>query len=66
MGQPKKHKTHGRTGSRRSHHALKSFNLAVCANCGLPVRPHEVCSECGYYKGRQVMTPKVKKKKAKK
>ncbi|MEK9180686.1 MAG: 50S ribosomal protein L32 [Patescibacteria group bacterium] len=66
MGVPRAHKTRGATGRRRSHLALKIYSPAACANCGSPVRPHEVCKVCGYYKGRQAVTPKVKKKKAKK
>ncbi|MDP2933251.1 MAG: 50S ribosomal protein L32 [bacterium] len=66
MGVPRAHKTHGAIGRRRSHLALKHLETARCANCSKPVLPHVVCGECGYYKGQQVVKPKVKKKKAKK
>ncbi|MBI4054263.1 MAG: 50S ribosomal protein L32 [Candidatus Doudnabacteria bacterium] len=66
MGVPRAHKTHGATGRRRSHLALTERQLARCANCGAAVLPHIACSACGYYKGRQVFKPKVKKKKVKK
>ncbi|PIR97548.1 MAG: 50S ribosomal protein L32, partial [Candidatus Doudnabacteria bacterium CG10_big_fil_rev_8_21_14_0_10_41_10] len=58
--------THSRTNSRRSHHALKAMAISSCSNCGAGVHPHQVCKDCGYYKGKQVLTPRVKKKKAKK
>lgn len=49
------------TKQRRSHHALKTPVMAVCANCGAHHRPHHMCLECGFYKGRQVMDLKAKK-----
>lgn len=53
--------TRAHTANRRSHHALKAPNLAVCKNCGANHRPHHMCLECGFYKGRQVMDLKAKK-----
>jgi large subunit ribosomal protein L32 len=54
--------TRAHTANRRSHHALKSPNLATCANCGAKHRPHHMCLECGYYKGRMVVDMAAKKK----
>ncbi len=45
---------------RRSHHALGKPNLRPCPNCGTYGLSHRVCSECGYYNGRQVVLEKVK------
>ncbi len=47
--------TRAHTGNRRSHHALEAVTLAVCTNCGAKHRPHHMCLDCGFYKGRQVM-----------
>ena len=47
--------TRAHTKNRRSHHALKAPAMAVCEHCGANHRPHHMCLECGYYKGRQVM-----------
>lgn len=47
--------TRAHTKNRRSHHALKAPALAVCSNCKAPHRPHHMCLECGFYKGRQVL-----------
>ena len=53
--------TRSHTGNRRSHHALKAPNLAVCTNCGAYYKPHHMCLECGFYKGRVVIDMKAKK-----
>lgn len=53
--------TRAHTANRRSHHALKTPTLAVCSNCGSQHRPHHMCLDCGFYKGRQVMDLKAQK-----
>lgn len=32
------------------------MSFAVCSNCQARVIPHRVCPDCGYYRGRQVIT----------
>jgi len=67
MPVPKKHKTHSRTRSRRSHLSLTLGQYSVCSHCGAATQPHIVCSHCGYYKGKEVVNTLVKlEKKAKK
>ena len=51
------------TKQRRSHHGLKSPNLAVCVNCGTHHRPHHMCLGCGFYNGRQVLDLTAEKEK---
>ncbi len=55
--------TRAHTANRRSHHALKAPTLAVCSNCGAFHRPHHMCQECGFYKGRMVIDMKAKAEK---
>ena len=38
---------------------LDTPNLVACGNCGNLVLLHHVCKKCGFYKGRQVLTPEV-------
>ena len=60
MAHPKRRHSNSRTGTRRAHDALKVRSASKCTQCGNPVLPHRVCTKCGYYKGRQVTTVKVK------
>ncbi len=53
--------TRAHTANRRSHHALKAPTLATCANCSAKHRPHHMCQDCGFYKGRLVIDMKAKK-----
>jgi len=54
--------TRAHTKNRRSHHALKAPTLAICSNCEAKHRPHHMCLECGFYKGKMVVDMSAKKK----
>lgn len=58
MAEPKKRMTQTRSGNRQSHDALKSRALYACPNCKAAVLPHTVCKNCGFYKGKKVMSLK--------
>jgi len=47
--------TRAHTRNRRSHHALKPVSILSCQKCGETVKSHTMCSNCGTYKGRQVV-----------
>jgi ribosomal protein L32 len=36
---------------------LSAPALVECANCGNLIMSHRVCPKCGFYRGRQVITP---------
>ena len=38
---------------------LEAPNLVECNNCDNLVKQHHVCPKCGFYRGRQVITPEV-------
>ena len=58
MALPKRRHSHGRKGAHRAHHGLKAAGTSVCPRCSAGKRPHEICPNCGYYKGVQVLRPK--------
>ena len=71
MAVPKKRHTKSRRNKRRGNIFLEKPTLVSCSKCGKDSLPHTVCSNCGYYKGREVidifkkMTKKEKKAKEK-
>lgn len=55
MAEPKKRLTPARSGARRSHLKLKSINLSICPKCNEPKLPHQVCPNCGFYRGVDIL-----------
>lgn len=43
---------------RRTHYKLSLPGMVVCPNCGEMRLSHKVCSNCGYYNGKNVMEKK--------
>lgn len=41
---------------RRTHYNISANGTTKCTNCGAIIRPHRVCAECGYYKGKKVLS----------
>ena len=39
----------------RSHDALDKLQIGKCPECGEPRMPHQLCSGCGKYKGKQIV-----------
>ena len=65
MANPKRRHSNTRTRLRRAHDFLKIQSVSKCPQCGAAQLPHRVCPSCGYYRGRQVLTIKVREKKKK-
>ena len=57
MAVPKTKLSKSRKNKRRSNvWKLAAPALSKCNQCGVLKTPHRVCSDCGYYKGRQVVS----------
>ena len=54
MANPKRRHSKSRTAKRRTHHSLDPVMLGECPQCHERKPPHQVCPQCGYYRGRQV------------
>ena len=61
MAVPKFKVSKARTGQRRSQWKLTPLNLVACPQCHELKMPHRVCSECGYYGGKQIVNKDDKK-----
>ena len=62
MAVPKRRQSKTRTRKRRTHDKVGMIALTTCSNCSAVIRPHTVCPECGFYKGKRIVTIKVKSK----
>jgi len=57
MAVPKRKTGRAVTHARRSANtALKPAPRAICERCGAAKLPHYVCSNCGTYNGREVLS----------
>jgi len=57
MAVPKQKQSHARTSKRRAQHKIDPPGHNSCPHCHSPRLPHRVCPVCGYYKGREVVSP---------
>lgn len=55
MAEPKKRLTSARSGARRSHIKLKKINLTNCSKCQSATLSHQVCPNCGYWQGKDIL-----------
>lgn len=44
-----------RSRTRRATRKAEVPTFMICSNCGTPILYHHVCSECGFYKGKQAI-----------
>jgi large subunit ribosomal protein L32 len=58
MPVPKKKTSKSKRDMRRSHHALTKPVASICPQCGEKKLMHQVCPNCGTYRGRKVITEK--------
>lgn len=65
MANPKRRHSKSRRDKRRAHWKACAPNLSVCPQCKEPKLPHQVCPNCGYYNGVEIIKKKKKEKEAK-
>jgi large subunit ribosomal protein L32 len=56
---PKRKTSKARRNQRSANKGLDVQTFTTCPNSGIPVMPHTVCLESGYYKGVKVMVTKA-------
>lgn len=59
MPTPKRKVSKSRRDKRSANKGIKPKAFAACQTCQAPVVPHQVCKECGYYKGTKVLRTKA-------
>lgn len=63
MAVPKNKVSKQRSNKRFANWKVSTPNLSECSQCKELIPGHTVCSNCGYYNGRQVVVKKEKEDK---
>ena len=56
MALPKRKQSKARGRKRRTNWKLATPQVGMCAQCNQPKLPYRACPNCGYYKGRPVIS----------
>ncbi len=59
MAVPKRRQSRSRTSLRRQHQRLRPPQMTSCERCSQLKLPHQVCPNCGYYMGREILKTKA-------
>ncbi len=59
MAHPKRKISKQRRDKRRTHIKAELPTLSTCSNCGSTVEYHRVCSDCGFYRGKQAIEKEI-------
>lgn len=62
MAHPKRKTSKTRRDKRRTHYKATAPTLSTCSNCGVSVKLHRVCPECGHYRGKLAVEKEVSAK----
>lgn len=56
MALPKRRQSKARGRKRRTHYKASAVSTSICAQCNQVKIPHRICPNCGYYKGKAVIS----------
>lgn len=59
MPVPKRKVSRTRRDKRSANKGIKPKAITTCQTCQAPQMPHQICKECGYYKGKKVLRTKT-------
>lgn len=60
--EPKKRHSRQRQGKRRNAIKLSPRDLVKCKNCGTSILSHQLCKNCGFYNGKEVLKKRKNEK----
>lgn len=61
MAVPKRKHSKARSRSRCTHDVEHVTSITHCLNCNNPLKTHQACANCGYYKGVKVLKTKAER-----
>jgi large subunit ribosomal protein L32 len=61
MPVPKRKRSRARRDSRFANKGIKAKALTECKNCKAAQLPHQVCKNCGHYKGVKILVTKAER-----
>jgi len=61
MALPKRRKSHAKVRTRQQQWRATALTITKCPHCNAVAQPHRACLACGYYNGRAIVPPRVKK-----
>ena len=56
MALPKTRQSKARGRKRRTHYKSQNVSYMACPQCSDTKMPHHACPNCGYYRGRPVIS----------
>jgi len=59
MPVPKRKRSRARKNKRFANKGLLVHAIVHCHNCQTPLKPHQACTGCGFYKGVKVVSTKA-------
>lgn len=61
MPVPKRKTSKARRDQRSSAKFIRVKCFVKCSNCDHTINPHQLCEQCGFYKGRKIMKTKLER-----
>ena len=55
MAVPARHTSKTSKRMRQTPDKVDAKTTTTCPKCGAVIKPHRVCTKCGYYKGKEVV-----------
>jgi len=56
MALPKRRQSKARGRKRRTHYKATAVTTSICPQCNQAKIPHRICPNCGYYKGKAIIS----------